>query len=276
LTYSGFADTVAIEINVTNDTLKLTPQADWNGSSVITAIVSDGMANDSTTFTLTVMPVNDMPTTFTWNTSIKRDSIDISGNNLDTEYTISWLSSKDVDGDTLKYYLQGIGNNEGLVDIIVDTVYTFKYQYFTDHWPTDFQMLPRMVFKFTVWGHSGSDSIQITGDPFELLVNRYEYLSTESELIPTEYALHQNYPNPFNPITTIKFDLPEPGEVTLSIFNIMGQEIKVFHYQNMSPGYYTLNWNATNDFGESVGAGVYLYQLRANNFVKTKKMVLLK
>jgi len=96
------------------------------------------------------------------------------------------------------------------------------------------------------------------------------------ENIPNEFALHDNYPNPFNPTTTFRFDVPEVSDVTLNIYNVLGQRVRTFKLQQASAGYHSIKWDATNDFGDPVGAGVYLYQLRANEFVKTKKMVLLK
>ena len=94
--------------------------------------------------------------------------------------------------------------------------------------------------------------------------------------IPEVFALHENYPNPFNPTTTLRFDLPEISDVTLTIYNMLGQRVKTFNMQGTAAGYHTITWDATNDFGEQVGAGVYLYQLQAKDFVKTRKMVLLK
>jgi len=94
--------------------------------------------------------------------------------------------------------------------------------------------------------------------------------------VPSEFALHDNYPNPFNPTTTFRFDVPEVSDVTLSIYNLLGQKVRAFNYQNTSAGYHSVTWDATNDYGDPVGAGVYLYQLQAKDFVKTRKMVLLK
>jgi hypothetical protein len=102
------------------------------------------------------------------------------------------------------------------------------------------------------------------------------FLEIETESIPTEFALHENYPNPFNPTTTLRFDLPEVSDITLTIYNMLGQKVRTFNYQNTSAGYHSVTWDATNDYGEQVGAGVYLYQLQTKDFVKTRKMVLLK
>ena len=94
--------------------------------------------------------------------------------------------------------------------------------------------------------------------------------------IPLEYTLHENYPNPFNPTTTLRFDLPNISDVNLTIYNMLGQKVKTFNMQNTPAGFHSLIWNATNDYGDPVSAGIYLYQLQAKGFVKTRKMVLLK
>ena len=64
--------------------------------------------------------------------------------------------------------------------------------------------------------------------------------------------------------------------MTLIVYNMLGQKVKTFNMQSILAGYHSVTWDATNDLGEQVGAGVYLYQLQSKNFVKTRKMVLLK
>ena len=122
----------------------------------------------------------------------------------------------------------------------------------------------------------GIDTVDVTGDNRIIYVNRYEYLSVENEGVPTLFALHENYPNPFNPTTTLHFDLPEVSNMTLTIYNMLGQKVKTFNMQGTQAGYHSLTWNATNDRGDPVGAGIYLYQLQTKDFIKTRKMVLLK
>jgi PKD repeat protein len=95
-------------------------------------------------------------------------------------------------------------------------------------------------------------------------------------ILPNEYELSEAYPNPFNPATTLRFALPEVSSVTLTIFNMLGQKIRTYDLQNTPAGHHSIKWNATNDYGDPVGAGVYLYQLQTKDFVKTRKMVLLK
>ena len=94
--------------------------------------------------------------------------------------------------------------------------------------------------------------------------------------VPTEFALQQNYPNPFNPITTINYDLPKSAHVQLVIYDILGREVRSLINQEQQAGYYSFNWNSKDNFGRPVSAGVYFYQIRSQEFVKTKKMILLK
>jgi len=101
-------------------------------------------------------------------------------------------------------------------------------------------------------------------------------LGIDEDLIPEIFALHQNYPNPFNPITSLGYDLPEQAQVTLTIYNLMGREITQLVNTTQEAGFRSVQWNATDMHGKPVSAGVYLYQIRAGEFVQTRKMVLLK
>jgi len=97
-------------------------------------------------------------------------------------------------------------------------------------------------------------------------------LMVTGELIPAEYALEQNYPNPFNPSTTIEFSLPEDvSNVQLSIYNVLGEKIAELVNTNLAAGKYQYQWNAKN-----VATGMYIYELRTDNFVSVKKMLLMK
>jgi len=104
-----------------------------------------------------------------------------------------------------------------------------------------------------------------------------QVVSTEPEhFIPEEFVLHQNYPNPFNPFTTLRYDLPENGHVNIIIYDMLGREVKTLLNQTQDAGYRSVIWNATNDYGKPVSAGIYLYQIQAGEYMQTKKMVLLK
>ena len=102
-------------------------------------------------------------------------------------------------------------------------------------------------------------------------------VSTDNETLgPKVFAIHQNYPNPFNPVTTLRYDLPEDGLVDITVYDMLGNVVSNLVNVNQSSGYKTAQWNATNNQGEPVSTGVYLYRIKAGNFVDTKKMILLK
>ena len=90
------------------------------------------------------------------------------------------------------------------------------------------------------------------------------------------FSLHQNYPNPFNPTTQIKYDLPEDANVNITIYDIMGRVVNNLVSSHQTAGYNSIQWNATNNEGQLVSAGLYLYTIEAGQFRQTKKMVLLK
>ena len=98
----------------------------------------------------------------------------------------------------------------------------------------------------------------------------------ENQFHPKHITLYQNYPNPFNPITTIHYDLPEDALVSINIYDLMGRNIRSLVNTNQSAGYRSIRWDATNNLGEPVSAGMYIYTIQAGKFRQTKKMVLLK
>lgn len=94
--------------------------------------------------------------------------------------------------------------------------------------------------------------------------------------IPANFELSQNYPNPFNPSTTIKYGVSEPTRVRLSIYNIEGQLVSTLVNETQEAGFYSVNWNGRNDFGQQLASGMYIYRIDAGNFVATKKLMLMK
>jgi len=101
-------------------------------------------------------------------------------------------------------------------------------------------------------------------------------LSVDRNPIPRQFALHQNYPNPFNPTTILRYDLPEKSNVKIIIYDLMGRVVSNLISSQQNAGYKSIQWNATNNSGQSVSAGLYLYTIEAGDFRQTKKMVLLK
>tara|TARA_B100001029_G_scaffold169017_1_gene163551 strand:- start:103 stop:720 length:618 start_codon:yes stop_codon:yes gene_type:complete len=103
-----------------------------------------------------------------------------------------------------------------------------------------------------------------------------ELTTADNLTLPKNLILHQNYPNPFNPTTQIKYDLPENQMVTIAIYDVMGHSIRTLMNVNQTAGYHSIHWDARNDMGEEVSAGMYIFTIQAGEFRATKKMVLLK
>ncbi|HKK21965.1 MAG TPA: FG-GAP-like repeat-containing protein [candidate division Zixibacteria bacterium] len=94
--------------------------------------------------------------------------------------------------------------------------------------------------------------------------------------LPSGFSLSQNYPNPFNPSTTIEFEVPRRSGVTLSIYNVLGQEVRQLIDNSLSAGTYRLEWDGKSAGGRFAGSGVYFYKLTSGNVTLSRKMVLLR
>ena len=101
-------------------------------------------------------------------------------------------------------------------------------------------------------------------------------VDNRSETLPQGFALEQNFPNPFNPFTTLRYDLPEDALVNITIYDMMGRIVNNLVSNQQNTGYKSIQWNATNNTGQPVSAGLYLYTIQTGDFRQTKKMVLLK
>jgi len=94
--------------------------------------------------------------------------------------------------------------------------------------------------------------------------------------VPTAYSLLPNYPNPFNPSTAIGYEISEAGPVALTIYNVLGQEVRSLVNAHREAGTYTVMWDSKDDAGHYLDSGVFFYTLRANDFTQTRKMVLMR
>ena len=114
-----------------------------------------------------------------------------------------------------------------------------------------------------------TDSLITSTEVFSFVVGTLSI--DDSQGIPTEYSLSQNYPNPFNPVTNIKYAIPEQSHVTLKIINSAGQVVDVLVNKKQSPGYYTIQWDASG-----VSSGIYLYRINTKEFSSVKKCLFIK
>ena len=126
----------------------------------------------------------------------------------------------------------------------------------------------------------------IAGTPRAASETVYTYTVTDAngasaslslQTLPAAFSLADNFPNPFNPATTIKYALPQAADVELTVYNVVGQAVRMLVAEHQSAGRYVVEWDATNDSGHSLSAGMYFYRLQAGGeFHEVKKMLLLK
>ena len=173
---------------------------------------------------------------------------------------LSWSPNADED---FQYYLLEKSTDESFSEVVnhemVDTTFM----------DVEYEMNQTYYYRVTAFDYAGNQS------DFSDIVEA-ALLSVMEDLVPAEFALHQNYPNPFNPTTQIKFDLAEDGLVSIKIYDVMGRQLKTLVNSVKAAGYHSIQWDATNDLGEGVSAGMYIYMIQAGDFISTKKMVLLK
>ena len=119
---------------------------------------------------------------------------------------------------------------------------------------------------------------ELVSEPSDIFTISFGVLKTKDNksLIPDHYSLYQNYPNPFNPSTNISYDLPENIMVSINIFDLMGRKVRTLVNSKQAIGSKNIQWNATNENGQPVPAGMYIYTIQAGEFRQTRKMVLLK
>ncbi len=123
----------------------------------------------------------------------------------------------------------------------------------------------------SVTGEAEFNLLNSVNDASTVAKRTSDKVSYTGNTIPVTYDLSQNYPNPFNPATTINYQLPKTGFVTLKIYDILGKEVATLVKEQKNQGRYIAHFNATH-----LASGVYIYQLRVNDYVSSKKMLLLK
>ncbi len=117
-----------------------------------------------------------------------------------------------------------------------------------------------------VWGGATALDVVVNGDQTDVA----------DGVLPARFALHANAPNPFGPVTTIRFDLPRPSAVHLSVYDIAGRRVRTLVDQTLPAGTRNVIWDGRDERGNPASSGVYFYHIEAGNYRETKKMTLLK
>ena len=130
---------------------------------------------------------------------------------------------------------------------------------------------------WTVWQNNSTGQWKLYGTKA-----RHQIAEVEEDVPPPfSFELAQNYPNPFNPTTTIKFDIPGSGFVTLRVFDLLGREVATLVNEEMRPGRYARVFSAKGGYasggdGSGLASGVYVYRLQGADFVSVRKMLVVK
>ena len=249
------------------------PNANGETDVVITATDLEGLFVNDTVHVM-VNAVNDAPSAFEL---LQVDSlISITSENIATGMAhFEWTASSDVDGDDIQYTFGWVqpGAWYGGDSITNATSIDMSYQEVYD-------MITTQSDTTSWWWYvEATDGVDTTGASPDSLTIQWDIsdmLSIDDDLMPLSFALHQNYPNPFNPTTTLQYDLPEDAQVKIMIYDLMGREVKTLVNNQQTAGFKSIIWNASNNLGQPVSAGMYLYRISAGDFHSVKKMILLK
>jgi M6 family metalloprotease-like protein len=200
-----------------------------------------------------------------------------------------------IGADNVKFQFTGSDGawNQGSVDVLtdIDPSAVISLSYVNDQAnpkPAGIEYGGNYRLVFWGFGFEGITSIlsykNTRMEAMQRVLNFLDNLATDAEddadigdQLPKEFALNQNYPNPFNPRTLISYDLNRRMDnVTLRIYNLLGQEVSTLVDKPQEAGVYRVEWDGTDDFGRQMASGVYFYRLEAEDKTLTRKMVLLK
>jgi hypothetical protein len=122
----------------------------------------------------------------------------------------------------------------------------------------------------------GSNNQEINNIDTTISTTPVAVLSEKRKTLPSYFSLGQNYPNPFNPSTEINISLSRTSRVRITIYTILGQEIRTLFNGQMQAGEKTLQWDGRDQYRQGLASGIYTYRMVVDNFIETKKMMLLK
>ena len=185
------------------------------------------------------------------------------------------------DNDLLSYNLQN--GQISVIGQIAGFAYAVYHTWSADYsklavgtiWPYVF-IGEISIFNFTTGENSLICQNIFRGDKLFWAGGQENVSLSESTSLTNKFMLHQNYPNPFNPLTRIRYYLPKNGLVNIMVYDMLGNEVNQLLKEIQNFGYNSVIWDATNNQGNQVSAGVYLYSIEAGDFRLTKKMILLK
>jgi hypothetical protein len=178
------------------------------------------------------------------------------------ETDLQWEAATDPDpGDSVAYYR---------IHVAEDSLFTQPMDYYATI--ASFH-LTGLQYSQTYWwkvlAFDTRDMVTVSSEIWSF--SAASNVPTGQEAIPREFALEQNYPNPFNPSTTIRVAVPRPSRISLEVFDVLGRKVATVADREFDAGYHALSWNC-----RSCADGIYFLQMRAEGFVQTRKMLVVK
>lgn len=232
--------------------------ANWFGNDTLLLIVSDNFASDTAAFSVSVSAVNDPPVI-----SSLPDSVYFRADSSAT--LLVWNFVEDIETPDIE--LQ------------------FSFDATADSLIRDFNPANGLLTLSAIPQFSGEVQLTITvTDDSSAVAEAAIWVTVDApvgiispeNLIPEKVVLMQNYPNPFNPVTKIRYGLPHTEIVEITIYSLNGQKLRTLVSGEKTAGFHTVEWNGTNDSGEKVASGIYIYRIRAGAFSKARKLILMK
>lgn len=200
------------------------------------------------------------------------------GTNTSTEFFLSGLSDLNVSASNIGLYINNnsFTNSSNMWDFVQwggSSIGRENVAVSAGEWTAD-TFAPGVADGHSIeYDGMGNSSSDWTDQSVPTIGQENGFITTVGieKVLPSSYDLAQNYPNPFNPVTTIAYQLPQSGRVSLIIYDLLGAEVATLINSVQSSGIHSVRWNAAN-----VASGIYFYRLRAGSFTQTRKLVVIK
>jgi hypothetical protein len=193
-----------------------------------------------------------------------------------TPFVVAWMAATDPEGSAIIYTWQ-LATGEGFTNVLLhqETGSTTRYETTLGAVAAALDQAGVSLHDPVTLHHrvlASDGQLSTASATAQIMLTRGTLTDTEEEAdVPTQFRLMPNYPNPFNPSTTIAYDLPASAEVTLTVFDVQGREVRRFAQGLQPAGHYEINFEAGD-----LASGVYLYRMVAGPYRATQKMLLLK
>ncbi len=279
-------DVMCNGVNCQTENIALGMRPQGNHDYHVTSVFSEFESGPSNVVSVEI--ANTQPNEFTLIEPNQDDVLSFSQTDLSNIINFRWWDTDDIDGQGIAYDLQICNNNQqpefcwtmslDQSDIIIGPFcrVQIEVQDLIDNLNINEN---ENDLSWTVMASDGLDETQSTTENetgYNNFSLNFDFLNNEREPIAYQFRFYPNAPNPFNPITTLRYDLPRDEFVTITIYDMLGNIVNNLVHEYQSFGYNSVQWNATNNFGEPVSAGMYLYTITAGNIGVTQKMILLK